>query len=41
MKQWVALPCAARALDACASLDPPAIHLDRPDIAQRACVDRV
>jgi hypothetical protein len=40
MKKWVALMGAALALSACAVLGPPAIHLDRADIAQRAFVDR-
>lgn len=40
MKQWIALLCAAWALAACTSFGPPAIHLDRADIAQRAFVDR-
>lgn len=40
MNKWVALLGAALALSACAVLGPPAIHLDRADIAQRAFIDR-
>jgi hypothetical protein len=40
MKQWILRLCAAFALAACASFGPPAIHLDRSDLAQRAFVDR-
>ena len=40
MKKWIALLCAGLALGACTSLGPPAIHLGRSDIAQRAFVDR-
>ena len=41
MKKWIALLCAAWALAACTSLfGPPAIHLGRSDISQRAFVDR-
>jgi hypothetical protein len=40
MRQWILLLCAAWALVACTSFGPPAIHLDRSDIAQRAFVDR-
>ena len=40
MKQWILLLCAALALAACTSFGPPAIHLARSDIAQRAFVDR-
>ena len=40
MNKWIALLGAAWALSACAVLGPPAIHLDRNDIAQRAFIDR-
>jgi hypothetical protein len=41
MRKWIALLCAAWALAACTSLfGPPAIHLGRSDISQRAFVDR-
>ena len=40
MKKLIALVGAAWALAACTSFGPPAIHLDRYDIAQRAFVDR-
>jgi hypothetical protein len=40
MKQWIVLLCAACVLAACTSFGPPAIHLARSDIAQRAFVDR-
>jgi len=40
MKKWFGLLCAASALTACMSLGPPAIHLGRSDIEQRAFVDR-
>jgi hypothetical protein len=40
MKQWILLLCAAFVLAACTSFGPPAIHLARSDIAQRAFVDR-
>jgi hypothetical protein len=40
MKKSLLMLCAAWALAACMSLGPPAIHLSRSDIAQRAFVDR-
>lgn len=40
MKKWISLACAALAMAACTSFGPPAIRLDRSDIAQRAFVDR-
>ncbi|MGZ9031894.1 MAG: hypothetical protein ACXW2G_10995 [Burkholderiaceae bacterium] len=40
MKQLVSLLGAACVLAACTSFGPPAIHLARSDIAQRAFVDR-
>ena len=40
MKKWIAVGLAIAALAGCASLGPPAIHLDRADIAQRAFIDR-
>lgn len=40
MKQGLLLLCAAWLLAACVSVGPPAIHLSRSDIAQRAFVDR-
>jgi hypothetical protein len=40
MKQWFALLGAALALTACTAFGPPAIHLTRSDIEQRAFVDR-
>jgi len=41
MRKWIAVGLAVAALAGCASLfGPPAIHLDRSDIAQRAFVDR-
>jgi hypothetical protein len=41
MRKWLALLCAAWVLGACTTLfGPPAIHLGRSDIAERAFVDR-
>jgi len=40
MKKWFGLLCAASALSACTAFGPPAIHLGRSDIEQRAFVDR-
>lgn len=40
MNKWIALLGAALALSACAVLGPPAIHLDRTDLEQRAFIDR-
>ena len=41
MKKWIAIGWVVAALAGCASLfEPPAIHLDRSAIAQRAFVDR-
>ena len=40
MNKWFALLCVVLSLAACASFGPPAIQLDRSDIAQRAFVDR-
>jgi len=41
MKKWIAIGLTVAALAGCGSLfGPPAIHLDRSDIAQRAFVDR-
>ena len=41
MKKWLAIALTVAALAGCSSLfGPPAIHLDRLDIAQRAFVDR-
>lgn len=40
MKKRIALLCAAWALAACTSFGPPAIHLSRSDIGQRAFIDR-
>ena len=41
MRKWIAVGLAVAALAGCGSLfGPPAIHLDRSDIAQRAFVDR-
>jgi hypothetical protein len=41
MKKWIAIGWVVAALAGCASLfGPPAIHLDRSAIAQRAFVDR-
>jgi hypothetical protein len=39
MKKWIAVWLAVAALAGCTSFGPPAIHLDRSDIAQRAFVD--
>jgi hypothetical protein len=40
MKRLILVLCAAFTLAACMSIGPPAIHLSRSDIAQRAFVDR-
>ena len=40
MKKWWAVLGAASALTACVSFGPPAIHLSRSDIEQRAFIDR-
>ena len=40
MKKWLAVWLAVAVLAGCVSFGPPAIHLDRADIAQRAFVDR-
>lgn len=40
MRKWFALVAAVVTLAACASFGPPAIHLSRSDIEQRAFVDR-
>ena len=40
MRKWIAVCLAVAALAACTSFGPPAIHLGRTDIAQRAFIDR-
>ena len=40
MKKWIAVWLAFAALAGCMSFGPPAIHLGRADIAQRAFIDR-
>ena len=41
MRNWIAAWLAASMLTACAGMfGPPAIHLDRSDIAQRSFIDR-
>lgn len=40
MTKWLGLLAAAATLAGCAALGPPAIHLTRSDIEQRAFIDR-